>query len=126
MPLGGSHSMRMNDTMRDQFGAHVKRLREVRGLTQEDLAKRSGLAADTIRRLEHQEFSPSLRTLQKVREGFGISVAALFNSFEMSEPSEVGSRITALLVGRSVADLEVVERILTKLLAGLDEFRSRK
>jgi transcriptional regulator with XRE-family HTH domain len=116
--------MRMNDTMDDRFGTHVKRLREVRGLTQEDLAKLSGLAADTIRRLEHQEFSPSLRTLRKVCKGFGISVAALFNSFELSEPSEVASRITALLVGRSVADLKVVERILTKLLAGLDEFRS--
>ncbi len=53
----------------ERFGAHVKRLREVRRLTQEELAVRSGLAADTIRRLEHQEFSPSLRTLRKVCKG---------------------------------------------------------
>src|SRR5687767_5920452 len=69
----------------DKFGAHVKRLREVRRLTQEELATRSGLAADTIRRLEHQEFSPSLRTLRKVCKGLDLSVAAMFNSFELGE-----------------------------------------
>lgn len=108
----------------DDFGAYVKRLREVRGHTQDDLAQRSGLAADTIRRLEHQEFSPSLRTLRKVCKGLGLSVAALFNSFELADPSGVGLRIAALLAGRSDADLGLIERVLTKLLAGIDKLRS--
>ncbi|HLT35877.1 MAG TPA: helix-turn-helix transcriptional regulator, partial [Enhygromyxa sp.] len=45
------------------FGRHVRSLRRARGMTQEVLAQRSGLSADTIRRLEHGSFSPSLETL---------------------------------------------------------------
>lgn len=102
------------------FGAHVKRLREVRRLTQEELAERSELAADTIRRLEHQDFSPSLRTLRKLCKGLGISVSAIFNSFELEDPSEGLARITGLLLGRSEAELKMVERILVELFSGLD------
>jgi transcriptional regulator with XRE-family HTH domain len=111
---------------RDPFGTHVKRLREVRRLTQEELAARSGLAPDTIRRLEHQEFSPSLRTLRKVCVGLQISIALMFNSFELdgSAPEEL-SRIHALLLGRSQAELVLVERVLLELFEGLDRWRNR-
>jgi transcriptional regulator with XRE-family HTH domain len=64
------------------FGAYVRRLREARGLTQEKLAERCDLATDTIRRLEHGTFSPSLRTLRKLAKGFEQSVAQLFDGFE--------------------------------------------
>jgi transcriptional regulator with XRE-family HTH domain len=114
-----------DDLKRDPFGAHVKRLREVRGLTQEELAERSGLAPDTIRRLEHQDFSPSLRTLRKVCGGLGLSVATMFNSFELrdNEASAELARIHTLLLGRAQAELVLVERVLTELFAGLDRYR---
>jgi transcriptional regulator with XRE-family HTH domain len=98
-------------------------LREVRRLTQEELAERSGLAPDTIRRLEHQEFSPSLRTLRKVCLGLDLSVAAMFNSFELDAESEEISRIHAMLLGRSHAELRLVERLLSELFGALDEYR---
>lgn len=124
LQLGGPRVRRHSHPVTDErLGAHVKRLREVRRLTQEQLAARSDLASDTISRLEHEEFSPSLRTLRKVCKGLGISVAAMFNALELSEPSEHMLRITTLLVGRSVADLQVSERVLTELLDGLDEHR---
>ncbi|WP_106390177.1 helix-turn-helix domain-containing protein [Enhygromyxa salina] len=106
--------------MAGSFGAHVKRLREVRRLTQEELAERSDLAADTIRRLEHQNFSPSLRTLRKVCSGLGLSVAAMFNSFELEDVPEEVARINALLMGRSAAQLKMVERLLATLFEELD------
>jgi transcriptional regulator with XRE-family HTH domain len=108
----------------DSFGAHVRRLREVRRLTQEQLAERSGLATDTIRRLEHQNFSPSLRTLRKICAGLGLSVAAMFSSFELDGDTEEIARIQCMLVGRSPAVLRLVERVLSELLAGLDERES--
>jgi transcriptional regulator with XRE-family HTH domain len=110
----------------DTFGAHVKRLREVRRLTQEELAERSGLASDTIRRLEHQEFSPSLRTLRKVCKGLELSVAAMFNSFELDAQSEELARIHAMLLGRSPPELRLVEHMLSELFAGLDEYRQEE
>jgi transcriptional regulator with XRE-family HTH domain len=114
-----------DDPKRDPFGTHVKRLREVRRLSQEQLAACSGLAADTIRRLEHLEFSPSLRTLRKVCSGLGISVGAMFGSFELDEAQASAElpRIHALLLGRTHAELVLVERMLSELFAGLDQYR---
>jgi transcriptional regulator with XRE-family HTH domain len=105
----------------DTFGAHVKRLREVRRLTQEELAERSGLASDTIRRLEHEDFSPSLRTLRKICGGLELSVAAMFNSYELSDGCEDLARINSLLTGRPSVVLRLVERVLNELLEGLDQ-----
>ena len=106
-----------------QFGDHGKRLREVRRLTQDELAKRGGLAADTVRRLEHQEFSPSLRTLRKVCTGLDVSLSAMFSSFELGDMPEEMSRIPALLLGRSQAELVLAEHMLLELLAGLEGYR---
>lgn len=107
--------------MTDSFGAHVKRLREVRRLTQEQLAQRSGLASDTIRRLEHQDFSPSLRTLRKVCKGLNLSVGALFLSFELEGIPVELQRIIGLLSGRSRPMLRLIERVLVELLDELDQ-----
>src|SRR5690606_33390439 len=69
----------------DGLGPHVKSLRTVRRLTQDELAERSGLAADTIRRLEHEEFSPSLRTLKKVARGLKVTLVTLISTWAMSD-----------------------------------------
>lgn len=103
------------------LGDHIKRLREVRRLTQDDLAERSGLAADTIRRLEHQDFSPSLRTLRKVCRGLDLSVATMFSSYELEALPDEISRLTTLLVGRPRRHLQLVERVVRVLLDGLDD-----
>jgi len=66
----------------------VKNLRKARALTQEDLAERSKLASDTIRRLEHGEFSPSLKTLRKLCAGLSLSLSGLFVSLELGDMRE--------------------------------------
>ena len=72
----------MADPLPKPFGEYVRRLREARGLTQEGFAERCDLSTDTIRRLEHGSFSPSLRTLRKLAKGLEWSVAELFEGFE--------------------------------------------
>lgn len=103
------------------FGPHIKRLRETRRLTQEELAERSDLASDTIRRLEHQDFSPSLRTLRKVCRGLNITLTTLFASFELSDPNPVVNDIAALLADRNEAIQRAALRLVRELLDGLDE-----
>jgi transcriptional regulator with XRE-family HTH domain len=68
-----------------QFGQHVRSLRRSRGMTQEVLAEAAGIAADTVRRLEHGTFSPSLLTLRKLVSGLDIQLSTLFVSFELGE-----------------------------------------
>ncbi|PRP98523.1 helix-turn-helix domain-containing protein [Enhygromyxa salina] len=67
------------------FGRHIRSCRRARGLTQEALADLSGLSPDTIRRLEHGSFSPSLDTLRKLCMGFDMLLSTLFESFELGE-----------------------------------------
>jgi transcriptional regulator with XRE-family HTH domain len=54
-------------------------------MTQEVLAEVAGIAADTVRRLEHGTFSPSLLTLRKLVSGLDIQISTLFTSFELGE-----------------------------------------
>jgi transcriptional regulator with XRE-family HTH domain len=67
------------------FGRHVRLLRRARGLTQETLAERCGLSPDTIRRLEHGSFSPSLDTLIKLVRGLDLQLSSLFIGYELNE-----------------------------------------
>lgn len=80
--LGSSHErdMREDPTYRAEFertSAYEKTaraviaLREVRGLTQEQLAEMIGTTASAISRLESGEHSPNLETLRKIANACG-------------------------------------------------------
>jgi len=56
---------------------YLKRLREQRGLTQEQLAKRAGVSHGYIARLEIGMHDPSLSTLSKLAKALKVSVAEL-------------------------------------------------
>ncbi len=105
-----------------EFGAFLRGLRRVRGLTQEQLAERSGLAADTIRRLEHATFSPSLVTLTKVCRGLELERSTLFEAFELRERS-AEREVLDLLATRSDADVELGLATLRTIFDQLDRSR---
>ena len=101
------------------FGGHIHSLREARGLTQEQLAERSGLAIDTIRRLERQDFSPSLRTLEKLGRGLGLSLTSMFGSFELREFS-VADEFVDMLGARPLSEHRPIANIWRTIAAELD------
>ncbi|PRQ03417.1 HTH-type transcriptional regulator PuuR [Enhygromyxa salina] len=70
------------------LGHHLRRLRKARGLTQSRLAELSGLSVDTIRRLEHDDFSPSLNTMRKLAGGLDLRLSALFEAMDVREPMD--------------------------------------
>ena len=102
-----------------QFGRHVRSLRRVRGLTQEVLAERSGLSADTIRRLEHGSFSPSLETLRKLCIGLDLMLSTLFESFELGARNE-SRELVDLLATRTPRELTMATMVLRALFDELD------
>ncbi len=59
-------------------GATVKRLRRQRGWTQEELAKRVGVAPNTIARIETGNRRPSLTLLERLARDLGVGIADLF------------------------------------------------
>ena len=101
------------------FGRHVRSLRRARGMTQEALAERSGLSADTIRRLEHGSFSPSLDTLRKLCSGLDLMLSTLFESYELGARNEA-RELVDLLASRSPRDLVLATRVLRALFDELD------
>ena len=90
-------------------------------MTQEVLAESSRLAADTIRRLEHGSFSPSLDTLRKACNGLDIRLSTLFESYELGE-RDVCREIVDALSGLSDREQVVVMGVIRTLR----EFRGGK
>jgi transcriptional regulator with XRE-family HTH domain len=101
------------------FGRHVRSLRRARGMTQEVLAERCGLSSDTIRRLEHGSFSPSLDTLNKLCGGLDLMMSTLFESYELGERSEA-RELVDLLLRRSPRERLLALAVLRALFAELD------
>jgi len=54
------------------IGMKIQRLREKRGLTQEALAKKTGLSRGYLARLESGRHDPSLSTLEKIAKALGV------------------------------------------------------
>lgn len=56
----------------------IRQLREERGLTQTELARKSGLAQPTLSELERgSKTNPSLKVLRRLADALGIDVADL-------------------------------------------------
>ena len=58
-------------------GTRIKERRKEKGLTQADLAERSGLQQPQVSRLEAGVHSPSFKTLSKIAKALGIDVGDL-------------------------------------------------
>jgi transcriptional regulator with XRE-family HTH domain len=102
-----AHAVASDQQLARQFGQHVLSLRRSRKLTQEGLADAAGLAADTIRRLEHGTFSPSLQTLRRICRGLGLQLSTLFTSFELDEP-RVAQEVLDLFGQLSLVDQQAL------------------
>jgi transcriptional regulator with XRE-family HTH domain len=118
------------------FGQHVRSLRRARGMTQEVLAERCRLSPDTIRRLEHGSFSPSLDTLFKLCAGLQLEVDTLFASFKLGARDEsrelvdlvaTGSPKVVRLATRMMRSLFIeLERIVAEMERDAEEAERRQ
>jgi len=67
---------------RDVFAANVRRLREERGLTQEQLADAADLHLDHISKIENRLREPKVRTISKLAKGLEVSAGPLFDPIQ--------------------------------------------
>jgi len=68
-----------------QLGERIRQLRRQAGLTQKELAERSGIGRVTLSRLESGDHSPRYRTLVALAEALGVSVTDLLVDRTRSE-----------------------------------------
>lgn len=95
----------------------------MRGLTQEQLADRCDLSADTIRRVEHGAFHPSLETINKVCLGLDLTRSVLFESLELPGGSLL-RELHALASMRPDSDLELALATVRALFEQIDRQRA--
>lgn len=70
-------------------GANVRRVREERGWSGHRLARRAGVSATTVSRIERGELSPTLRTLEQLAGAMDVSVASFFSERTLPRPEAV-------------------------------------
>jgi transcriptional regulator with XRE-family HTH domain len=59
-------------------GRVIAAARQTAGVSQAELARRLGVPAQSVSRLEHDVHSPSVRTLEKVAEALGMELRVRF------------------------------------------------
>jgi transcriptional regulator with XRE-family HTH domain len=67
------------------LGARLRALREARGLSQSELARRSGVRRTYLIALERGQHDPTLATLQRLAQGLGMNAADLVRTL-VGEP----------------------------------------
>lgn len=107
-----------------EFGKHVKSLRKARGLTQDVLAARSDLAADTIRRVEHGSFAASIETIRKLCGGLGLAPSTLFESFELGR-SDARRELFDLFANLGEAEILCLTPVVRTMIDELAAYRER-
>jgi transcriptional regulator with XRE-family HTH domain len=81
--------MRVDD-LAHRFGSLVRRLRESRGLSQDELADRSGLHRTFIGSVERGEKVPTIITAQKIAGGLDLRLSFVFAELERFDPGTSG------------------------------------
>ena len=63
--------------IRQRLAANMKRLREAQGVSQEELAHRSGLHRTYISGVERKLRNPTITVVEKIAAGLGVDVGEL-------------------------------------------------
>ena len=69
-----------------KLGARVRRFREEKGMSREDLAAAANLSLDVIVGLEEENLYPSLAPVQKVARALGIRLGTFMDDVTVKDP----------------------------------------
>lgn len=110
----------MTETVARLIGVRVKYFRDLRGLTQQQLADLSGTSIATVNRIENGEQNFSFDRLVAIAEALDIQVSDCFETID----DPVLSLVVRLLNGLSMADRGDILFILGKFLEGKTDSRT--
>lgn len=77
-----SHSVDLMATLAAKLGQRIKDLREERGSSQREFALMVGMNKTYIGDIELGKRNPSLKSLERIAGGFGLSVGKLIGDIE--------------------------------------------
>lgn len=105
----------MTDSSSTNLARNIRSLREARGLTQQQLAKRSGVPRPTWANLESGSANPTLGVLVRVASALNISIEEL-----IGPPRAIGRFYAAEQLPRRQRSGVTVGKVLPDALSGLD------
>ena len=105
--------------IKKQLGSKIKRLRQKKGLTQEQLAEKMGIATRTLSGIEIGENFVTADTLEKVFEVLEVSGSELFAFDHLKPQDELIDEIVNDL--HSLKDREKIETIYKLIKATINE-----
>ena len=99
----------------NQLGKRVKILRELRNLTQEQLAEKSGTSSQYISALERGQKNATVEMLEKIATALGVQPVILFSfDSELDQPSK--QTVKQLLDQLDGRQLQKALKIISTLL----------
>jgi transcriptional regulator with XRE-family HTH domain len=77
----------MNSTCSETaaFGQRLRELRTARGVSQDQLARKTGIHSTAVGRFEHGAREPRLRSILRLAEGLGIKPGVLLDSLVVDD-----------------------------------------
>ncbi|WP_286240076.1 cupin domain-containing protein [Neptuniibacter halophilus] len=79
-----------------EVGDRLKKIREIYGLSQRELAKRVGLTNSTISSIERNSVSPSIASLKKILSGIPMTITEFF-TVDLEDKKKVVYRADELI-----------------------------
>lgn len=68
-----------DNSLQINVGKQIQKIRELKGLSQQDLAAKCNFEKSNMSRLEAGKVNPTLSTLEKVASALEINIIELFN-----------------------------------------------
>jgi transcriptional regulator with XRE-family HTH domain len=91
----------------DNFGLILKELRKLRGLTQDDLASRTGRSLDAVSQWERGVNWPSFETLIRLSDALDVPVESFFEQAKRPD-DRIRNETEAQLLLRDLTDSDLV------------------
>jgi len=83
-------------------GARLHKLRKARSLTLQDASTLTGVSASAFSKIERNELSPTISTMQRIADGLGVELVTLLNGHD-DEPAGFGGRRSITRAGAGSA-----------------------
>ena len=73
----------------DIIATNIRRLREVKGLSQKEVSASSGVPQGQYSRIENGKVEPAVSTLDKIAKVFEVSITEFFRTNDLDEPVNI-------------------------------------
>lgn len=104
----GVHDIEQQSQDPAHVGPRLRRLREQRGFSQRELARRAGVTNATVSQIEQDRVSPSVASLHKIVGALGLSLAAFFAASDSAEASPFQRGADLVEIGAGGLSLRLV------------------